>query len=91
VRLAVGAQRKDIALLFLCEAIVLSLIGGTLGVLIGICIAYVIALIWGWQFTLFLWPPLVGFTVSVAVGIFFGFYPAYKASQLNPIEALKAE
>lgn len=91
IRLAVGARRKDIGLLFLVEAIMLSLVGGTLGVLIGILIAYVIALIWHWQFTLFLLPPLAGFSVSVAVGIFFGFYPAYLASRLKPIDALRAE
>ena len=91
IRLAVGATRKDISLLFLTEAVMLSLFGGILGVLIGIIIAYVIAFFWQWQFTLFLWPPLVGFSVSVAVGIFFGFYPAYLASRLDPIEALRAE
>ena len=91
IRLAVGARRADIGGLFLMEAVILSLVGGTLGVVIGIIIAYVIALIWHWQFTLFLWPPLAGFSVSVAVGIFFGFYPAYLASKLDPIEALRAE
>lgn len=91
IRLAVGARRRDIAGLFLMEAIMLSLVGGTLGVIIGIVIAYIIALIWNWQFTLFLLPPLVGFSVSVAVGIFFGFYPAYLASRLKPIDALRSE
>ncbi len=91
IRLAVGASRADIRSLFLIEAIMLSLVGGTLGVIIGIIIAYVIAFCSSWQFTLFLLPPLIGFTVSVAVGIFFGFYPAYKASQLDPIEALRSE
>jgi|SRR5579885_967673 putative ABC transport system permease protein len=91
IRLAVGAKRGDIGALFLMEAVMLSLVGGTLGVLIGILIAYVIAMIWHWDFTLFLWPPLAGFSVSVAVGIFFGFYPAYLASRLDPIEALRSE
>jgi len=91
IRLAVGAKRRDIALLFLIEAIMLSLVGGSMGVLIGILIAYVIALFWHWQFTLFLLPPLAGFSVSVAVGIFFGFYPAYTASKLRPIDALRLE
>lgn len=91
IRLAVGATRADIAALFLMEAIMLSLVGGFLGVLLGVLIAYFIALFSGWTFTIFLWPPLVGFSVSVAVGVFFGFYPAYLASKLNPIEALKSE
>jgi putative ABC transport system permease protein len=91
IRLAVGAKRTDIWALFLLEAIMLSLIGGTCGVILGIMIAYVLALFSQWQFTLFLLPPLIGFTVSVAIGIFFGYYPAYKASQLDPIEALRSE
>lgn len=91
IRRAVGAKRTDIAALFLIEAVMLSLVGGVLGVMIGILIAYFIALFWHWQFTLFLLPPLAGFSVSVAVGIFFGFYPAYMASKLDPIEALRSE
>lgn len=91
IRLAVGAKRSDIGALFLMEAIMLSLVGGTLGVLIGVFIAYVIAAFSDWDFTLFLLPPLAGFTVSVAVGIFFGFYPAYLASKLDPIDALRSD
>lgn len=91
IRLAVGAKRSDIRSLFLIEAIMLSLVGGTLGVVIGIIIAFVIAWFQHWQFMLFLLPPFIGFTVSVATGIFFGFYPAFKASQLDPIEALRSE
>lgn len=91
IRLAVGATRADIRSLFLLEAIMLAFVGGIGGVLIGMLIAYMIAVFWHWQFTLFLLPPLIGFSVSVAVGIFFGFYPAYQASQLDPIEALRSE
>lgn len=91
IRLAVGARRRDIGILFLMEAVMLSLFGGVLGVLVGILIAYVIALIWHWQYTLFLLPPLAGFTVSAAVGIFFGFYPAFLAARSDPIEALRSE
>jgi putative ABC transport system permease protein len=91
IRLAVGAKRRDIGVLFLLEAILLSIVGGTLGVLIGILIAYIIASIWHWQFSLFLWPPIAGFSISVLVGIFFGFYPAYLAAKLNPIDALRAD
>lgn len=91
IRLAVGAKPRDIGLLFLLEAVMLSLVGGVLGVGVGIVIAYIIALMSHWEFTLFLLPPLAGFSVSVAVGVFFGFYPAYKASKLNPIDALRSE
>ena len=91
IRLAVGAKRADIRTLFLIEAVMLSLVGGTLGVLIGILIAYIMAWFWHWQFIFFILPPVIGFTVSVATGIFFGFYPAYKASQLDPIQALRSE
>jgi len=91
IRLAVGARRKDIRILFLVEAVMLSLVGGVFGVIIGIAIAYIIALFSHWQFTLFLLPPVIGFTVSAATGIFFGYYPAYKASQLDPINALRSE
>jgi putative ABC transport system permease protein len=91
IRLAIGATREDIRLLFLIEAVMLALIGGGLGVIIGILISYVIALISQWDFTLFLLPPLIGFVVSAATGIFFGFYPAYQASNLDPIDALRSE
>lgn len=91
IRLAVGATRRDIRALFLTESVMLSLVGGLLGVVIGILIAYCIAKIWHWEFTLFLLAPLAGFTVSTAVGIFFGFYPAYLASKLNPIDALRSD
>lgn len=91
IRLAVGATRSNIQALFLIEAIMLSLIGGALGVLIGALIAYVMALCWHWHFTFFILPPVIGFSISVATGIFFGFYPAYKAAQLDPILALRSE
>lgn len=91
IRLAVGATRRDIGALFLTESVMLSLAGGILGVFIGILIAYFIAKIWHWEFTLFLLAPLAGFSVSTAVGVFFGFYPAYLASKLNPIDALRSD
>jgi len=91
IRLAVGATPTDIRSLFLTEAVMLSLIGGILGVIIGIVVAYVIALFSQWQFTLFFFPPLIGFAVSAATGIFFGFYPAHKASKWDPINALRSD
>ena len=91
IRRAVGATRKDIRFLFLTESIILALTGGILGVLIGILAAFLIAETKHWGFHILLSPPLIGFTVSVLTGVFFGFYPAYKASKLEPITALHAE
>jgi len=91
IRRAIGARRRDIQSLFLAESVLLSLLGGTMGVILGIGVSYVITIFAQWEFTLFVLPPVIGFVVSVAVGIFFGFYPAYKASRLDPIETLRAE
>ena len=91
VRMAVGAKQKDIQLMFLIEAVVLTLFGGFIGVLFGIGVSYIISIFANWQFKLFLLPPLVGSAVSVFVGLFFGFYPAYQASKLDPIQTLRAE
>lgn len=91
VRLAIGAKRRDIQFMFLCESVVLTLFGGLLGIIVGVLASAIIADFENWVFTLFVKPPLVGFCVSVMVGIFFGFYPAYRASRMSPIEALRTE
>lgn len=91
IRKAIGAQNKDIILQFLVEAMVLSIFGGVAGMLLGVLIAYIVALTKGWIFAIFLLPPLVGCLVTISVGIFFGFYPAYKASKLDPIQTLRSE
>ncbi len=91
IRMAIGAKRRDIQKLFLIESIVLSLFGGLLGVGSGIGVSYVIAYFSGWPFSLYLEPPMIGFGVSVATGIFFGFYPALRASKLDPIETLRSD
>jgi len=91
IRLAVGAKRRDIQSLFLVEAIILALLGGILGIILGELISFIIATSRHWGFEFFYNPSLVGFSVSVFVGIFFGFYPAYKASKLDPIETLRTE
>lgn len=91
IRKAVGARSKDIRQLFLVESVALSLLGGVLGVLTGLLTSYFIAVFAGWQFEIFILPPLIGFLVSVAVGVFFGYYPAYKASLLDPIQTLRSD
>jgi putative ABC transport system permease protein len=91
IRRALGAKQRDIQSMFLVESVLLSVIGGLLGVFAGIIISFIIAIYSGWEFTVFLMPPIVGFSVSVLIGIFFGFYPAYQASRLNPIETLHSE
>jgi len=91
IRLAVGAKRADIQSLFLIEAVSLTVAGGILGVICGVIASYIIAKIADWGFTLFVLPPLVGFIVSVLVGIVAGVYPAYQAARLDPIQTLRAE
>lgn len=91
IRKAIGAKRRDIQKLFLIESIVLSLFGGLLGVGAGLGISYIISIFSGWQFAFYWTPPLVGFGVSFATGIFFGFYPALRAAKLDPIETLRSD
>jgi putative ABC transport system permease protein len=91
LRLAIGAQPKDIRRMFLTEAALLACIGGGAGVLLGVIGTYIISLIADWDFVFLIIPPVLGFTVTVLICIFFGFYPAYKASKLDPIVALRNE
>ncbi len=91
IRLAIGAQQRDIQMQFLVESITLSVCGGIGGMIIGIIVTYVVALYSHWQFAFFVMPPTVGALVSVAVGIFFGFYPAKQAAKLDPIQTLRSE
>ncbi|NLY43242.1 MAG: FtsX-like permease family protein [Clostridiaceae bacterium] len=91
IRKSLGANRNDILIQFLIEAVIISLIGGILGMLLGISVAYMIS-------SLAKWPPvfsigniILSFAITTMIGIIFGVYPAYKAAKLDPIEALRFE
>jgi len=92
VRKAIGARRADIRLQFLLEAVVLTLVGGTIGILIGSGISTLVrALAPSIPATLpYLWVS-IGFGISVGVGLFFGYYPANVAANLDPIDCLRYE
>ena len=91
IRMAIGARRVHILLQFLVEAVLLSAIGGVAGILAGIGASQTISALAGWPTLLSLNAVIGGFVFSAAVGIFFGYYPARKASLLNPIDALRYE
>ncbi|MCK5877231.1 MAG: ABC transporter permease [Candidatus Marithrix sp.] len=88
---AIGARQRDIRQQFLTEAIILSLIGGIFGIGLGIFASYLVCWFNEWQFLISNAAILLGVGVSSVVGIFFGFYPAYKAAKLNPITALRSD
>ncbi len=89
IRMAVGARRTDVLLQFLLEALVVSVLGCLIGVVLGVGCAYLVAQTAGTVVVVTLTSVLLAFLVAAAVGVFFGFYPARKASLLKPIEALR--
>jgi putative ABC transport system permease protein len=91
IRMAVGATPFDVLVQFLIEAIVLSLVGGLIGISLGILAAVAIARLADWPLVIAPTAVMIAFAVAAAVGIFFGYYPALKASRLDPIEALRYE
>jgi len=91
LRKAIGAKRKDIILQFLSEAVMLTFLGGAIGILLGTILAFGIANFGGTPTKVALSSILLAFGVSAAIGIIFGYWPARRAAQLNPIEALRYE
>ncbi|AUX42326.1 hypothetical protein SOCE26_037560 [Sorangium cellulosum] len=96
IRRAIGASPRAILAQFLVQAAAVSLLGGVLGVLAGLGLAWVLAalltqLMGRWAFHVEPWSIALGLGLSVAIGVLFGFYPAWRAARINPIEALRAE
>ena len=91
IRLAVGAHGRDVLLQFLIEAVILSSLGGIIGILLGVGFSELVSMKTGWPILVSPTSVVVAVVFSAAVGMFFGFYPARKAAQLDPIEALRYE
>jgi putative ABC transport system permease protein len=91
IRLAIGAHGSDVLMQFLIEATILSSLGGVIGILLGIGSSQLVSHLNGWPVLVSTASVVIAFVFSAAVGMFFGFYPARKAAQLDPIDALRYE
>ena len=91
LRMAIGARGRDILLQFLIESILISLLGGSIGIGIGVAASEIIKSVMNWPMIISITSVIVSFGVCFATGVFFGWYPARKASRLDPIEALRFE
>src|SRR5262249_51966173 len=91
IRMAIGATEDDVRRQFLIEAVVLSAIGGAIGIISGLGLSFLIPRVLGSPISVSTSAILIAVMFSIAVGIFFGYYPARKAARLNPIEALRYE
>jgi putative ABC transport system permease protein len=91
VRRALGARKKDVVRQFLVEAVLISFVGGGIGILFGFGMSRIIALLAGWSTIMTFSSILVAFLFSVSIGLIFGIYPATKAARLDPVEAIRYE
>lgn len=91
LRLAIGADRMSVMTMIVCESALLSVAGGMIGIVLGLIISILFAAFSGWEYSLSYLSILLGVCMSLATGLFFGIYPALKASEMSPIEALRSE
>jgi len=91
IRMAIGARPCDIRTQFLVEAVLISLLGGFLGLGIGWLCAWLGSLFGGWPFVISIYPALLACGFSLLIGVTFGLYPALRAARLDPVEALRYE
>ena len=91
IRMAVGARKRDVLLQFVIEAVMISIFGGLLGIGLGTGAARIVAQSMKWSIAVTPWSVILSVVFSVAIGIFFGWYPARKAANLNLIDALRYE
>jgi putative ABC transport system permease protein len=91
IRLAIGAHDRDVRMQFLIEAMILSILGGVLGVALGIASSEIVSSQLGWPVLVSTNAVVIAVVVSAVIGIVFGFYPAHKAARLDPIDALRFE
>jgi putative ABC transport system permease protein len=91
IRMAIGATEADVQRQFLTEAVVMSLIGGGIGIVFGVALSFMISSVFGWPILISGGAIAVAVIVAATIGIFFGYYPAQKAARLDPIDALRYE
>ena len=91
IRRALGARKKDIIVQFLLETILLSAAGGLAGVLLGIAIPWIVTWVSDMRTIISFWSPVLAFSISALVGMIFGIYPAMRAANMDPVEALRHE